>query len=337
MTSPEALKLTAIELNCYDHSVETDYDDKRKMNDRSTGNDSPTEGAVPIERPTFISTKTVICNQPRPANGTEVKGTGTAIYAATTGTPGKEEARQIGDRGPALPYAGSELEGTKTQKTKAEDLSKETASTDQAAIRSLDQVLDDDAGRQREVERTSESLPCPRPVSLSVSKEKIRQQSTSPITPDAPHSVIRASTGPLESPGVTPESDLPAETAAIRSLDRPLFTTTHFVVAAIDFGTTMSGYAFSFVRDPSSIHMMRKWEGGDPGIVNQKTPTTLLLNPEGDFHSFGFTARDYYHDLDSKEAKRWFYFEKFKMSLHYNAVSNSSRYEGPKASTRLFV
>jgi len=104
------------------------------------------------------------------------------------------------------------------------------------------------------------------------------------------------------------------------SLLRPVET--HFVVVAIDFGTTMSGYAFSFVRDPSSIHMMRKWEGGDPGVINQKTPTTLLLSPEGDFHSFGFTARDFYHDLDNKEAKRWLYFEKFKMALHYNTKLN---------------
>lgn len=44
----------------------------------------------------------------------------------------------------------------------------------------------------------------------------------------------------------------------------------HFVVAAIDFGTTYSGYAFAFIRDPDSIHMMRKWEGGDPGVTNMK-------------------------------------------------------------------
>jgi hypothetical protein len=95
----------------------------------------------------------------------------------------------------------------------------------------------------------------------------------------------------------------------------------HFVVAAIDFGTTYSGYAFSFTRDPDSIHMMRKWEGGDPGVSNQKTPTTLLLKPNGDFHSFGFGARDFYHDLEEIEAKKWCYFEKFKMSLHSNQVS----------------
>ncbi|XP_077498368.1 heat shock 70 kDa protein 12A-like isoform X2 [Amblyomma americanum] len=90
----------------------------------------------------------------------------------------------------------------------------------------------------------------------------------------------------------------------------------HFVVVAIDFGTTYSGYAFSFTRDPDNVHMMRKWEGGDPGVVNEKTPTTLLLNPDGEFHSFGYTARDVYHDLDAQEAKRWMFFEKFKMALH---------------------
>ena len=95
---------------------------------------------------------------------------------------------------------------------------------------------------------------------------------------------------------------------------------THFVVAAIDFGTTYSGYAFSFVRDPDSIHMMRKWDGGDPGVTNQKTPTTLLLKPNGEFHSFGFGARDHYHDLEEGEARKWYYFEKFKMSLHSSQV-----------------
>ncbi|KAB7507452.1 hypothetical protein Anas_00679, partial [Armadillidium nasatum] len=37
----------------------------------------------------------------------------------------------------------------------------------------------------------------------------------------------------------------------------------HFVVVAIDFGTTYSGYAFSFTRDPENIHMMKKWEETD--------------------------------------------------------------------------
>lgn len=113
----------------------------------------------------------------------------------------------------------------------------------------------------------------------------------------------------------------------------------HFVVAAIDFGTTYSGYAFAFKRDPDSVHMMRRWEGGDPGVTNMKvcvvcqlstsyyslntlyqTLTTLLLKPNGEFHSFGFGARDFYHDLEDNEAKKWLYFEKFKMTLHSSQV-----------------
>lgn len=94
----------------------------------------------------------------------------------------------------------------------------------------------------------------------------------------------------------------------------------HFVVAAIDFGTTFSGYAFSFTRDPDSIHVMRRWEGGDPGVNNQKLPTCLLLDPGGAFQSFGYAARDDYHDLDPSDAKKYLYFEKFKMSLHSSEV-----------------
>jgi hypothetical protein len=33
------------------------------------------------------------------------------------------------------------------------------------------------------------------------------------------------------------------------------------VVVAIDFGTTYSGYAYSFTSAPEEVHIMRKWEG----------------------------------------------------------------------------
>jgi hypothetical protein len=38
--------------------------------------------------------------------------------------------------------------------------------------------------------------------------------------------------------------------------------------------------------------------GDDPGMNNQKTPTMLLLTPDEKFQAFGFTARDFYNDLD---------------------------------------
>ncbi|MBN3324367.1 HS12A protein, partial [Atractosteus spatula] len=93
----------------------------------------------------------------------------------------------------------------------------------------------------------------------------------------------------------------------------------YMVVVAIDFGTTSSGYAYAFTKEPECVHTMRRWEGGDPGVSNQKTPTTILLTPEGKFHSFGYAARDFYHDLDPSESKHWLYLEKFKMTLHTTA------------------
>ena len=60
--------------------------------------------------------------------------------------------------------------------------------------------------------------------------------------------------------------------------------------------------------------------GDDPGMNNQKTPTMLLLTPDGKFHAFGFTARDFYNDLDQHDRKNWFFFERFKMNLHHDQV-----------------
>lgn len=123
-----------------------------------------------------------------------------------------------------------------------------------------------------------------------------------------------------------------SSSSSVDDAERPIGAGRHLVVVAIDFGTTFSGYAFSFVPDTSStdgqsptrdgpIHMMRRWEGGDPGVINQKTLTALLLTPEGQFQAFGFTARNLYHDLDPAEAQRWMYFDKFKMALHNNPVN----------------
>lgn len=121
---------------------------------------------------------------------------------------------------------------------------------------------------------------------------------------------------------VSRQSQSSAFAASVDSGVRMSYVGQHnsLVVVAIDFGTTFSGYAFSFTRDANSIHMMRRWEGGDPGVSNQKTPTTLLLKPDGAFHSFGFGARDFYHDLDVNDAKKWLYFDKFKMTLHGSEV-----------------
>ena len=94
------------------------------------------------------------------------------------------------------------------------------------------------------------------------------------------------------------------------------------VVVAIDFGTTYSGYAYAFRSSPEDIHLMRHPESGQTvGTVSYKIPTVLLLNERGEFHSFGYEARETYHNLDEDESRRWLFFEKFKMELHSRKVS----------------
>lgn len=118
---------------------------------------------------------------------------------------------------------------------------------------------------------------------------------------------------PLESLGGLSLSPASPSSEAARSGYR--------VVVAIDFGTTYSGYAYSFTNHPEDIHLMRSIQGGRYGSPStHKIPTILLLNEKGRFHSFGHEAREAYHNLDENEAKNWFYFEKFKLELHTRKV-----------------
>ena len=58
-------------------------------------------------------------------------------------------------------------------------------------------------------------------------------------------------------------------------------------VAAIDFGTTFSGYAFSSITSTDTIHMNKNWSGGS--FESYKNPTSVLFGPSG-FLEFGYPA-----------------------------------------------
>ncbi|XP_045204412.2 heat shock 70 kDa protein 12A-like [Mercenaria mercenaria] len=97
---------------------------------------------------------------------------------------------------------------------------------------------------------------------------------------------------------------------------------TKIVVAAIDFGTTFSGYAFSFAHDyendPLKIQT-NHWIGG--GHLSLKAPTSILFSPDKRFHSFGYEAEDKYSDLAEEDMHSdWYFFRRFKMILHQNKV-----------------
>ena len=98
------------------------------------------------------------------------------------------------------------------------------------------------------------------------------------------------------------------------------YTRPFLLVAAIDFGTTYSGYAFSFKSDPYNVHT-NTWNAGTSGLMSLKAPTCVLLNTEGQFHSFGYEAENKYNALVNSEMhKGWRLFRRFKMVLHTNKV-----------------
>lgn len=86
------------------------------------------------------------------------------------------------------------------------------------------------------------------------------------------------------------------------------------LVAAIDFGTVYSGYAYSFKYEWTKIKI-NNWGGGEN--LSYKTPSVLLLNPDQSFNSFGYQAERKYAELaeNGSECKKYFYFQRFKMIL----------------------
>lgn len=88
--------------------------------------------------------------------------------------------------------------------------------------------------------------------------------------------------------------------------------------AAIDFGTTYSGYAFSMKSNPAQI-FCPSWKGCN--YQSMKTPTCLLLDSNEKFNSFGYIAQERYSEIaNDDEQDDWYYFKNFKMKLHSNKV-----------------
>lgn len=94
----------------------------------------------------------------------------------------------------------------------------------------------------------------------------------------------------------------------------------YLLVAAIDFGTTYSGYAFStrydFKRDPTHT-FLKQWVDPTSSMMYNKTSTCILFTKEKKFSKFGFDAEAKYLDLIlDKDHKNWYFFRRFKMSLY---------------------
>ncbi|XP_061164032.1 heat shock 70 kDa protein 12B-like [Saccostrea echinata] len=98
-------------------------------------------------------------------------------------------------------------------------------------------------------------------------------------------------------------------------------TSDSLMVAAIDFGTTYSGYAFSMKDDYETDKLKissNQWKS--PTMISLKTPTTVLLGPDKKLVAFGYDAESQYTALAEQDKhKGHYYFRRFKMVL-YNEI-----------------
>lgn len=108
-----------------------------------------------------------------------------------------------------------------------------------------------------------------------------------------------------------------------------LHTTDTNFIAAIDFGSAYSGYAFAIIPHNTEIkdvkiYSNQAWNSGNKEAVSLKTPTALLLNKDKEIISFGFEAENDYSDfiLDGVQDD-YYFFHRFKMDL-YNSKSITS-------------
>lgn len=84
------------------------------------------------------------------------------------------------------------------------------------------------------------------------------------------------------------------------------------VVAAIDFGTAYSGYAFSFLEDYNREPYDISTNPWNKYSDSYKIPTSILFDAEKNFVAFGDEAEQKYPEI--KKAGCYFY-QKFKMLL----------------------
>lgn len=88
------------------------------------------------------------------------------------------------------------------------------------------------------------------------------------------------------------------------------------IVGAIDFGTSYSGYAYSYRHDPQTV-VTRHWHSASRGITTEKLPTCILFDKKRSFSQFGFKAEeDYGLYCDDGNASDWYFFRGYKLALY---------------------
>lgn len=111
------------------------------------------------------------------------------------------------------------------------------------------------------------------------------------------------------------ESQTDDQKSDTKTTEKP-WCSPNVLVAAIDFGTAYSGYAYSsridFEKDPLKI-MAHKWS---QSLISRKTPTCALFNKDKELVAFGYEAEKRFTELtEENKHQDYYYFQRFKMNL----------------------
>lgn len=93
-------------------------------------------------------------------------------------------------------------------------------------------------------------------------------------------------------------------------------------VVALDIGSTYSAYAYAhkndinFEKDQINISCNQAWSTGKSNCITMKTPTSVLLDDNGELDSFGYDAEDNYARRVKNKTTNFYFFRRFKMALY---------------------
>ncbi|XP_062619256.1 heat shock 70 kDa protein 12A-like [Saccostrea cucullata] len=93
------------------------------------------------------------------------------------------------------------------------------------------------------------------------------------------------------------------------------------IVVAFDIGTSNSGYAYCDKKEINTKSIsLNQWTGNMVTDPKAKAPTTVLVDKNRSFHSFGYEAEDFYAQrVCEKDNDYWYRFRNFKMILYEEA------------------
>lgn len=91
------------------------------------------------------------------------------------------------------------------------------------------------------------------------------------------------------------------------------------IIVAFDIGTSYSGYAYSDRKEiVTNTINLNEWTGNSTLDPRAKAPTTVLLNGDQTFDSFGYEAEERYaQKVEEKTHNECYRFRNFKMKLYH--------------------